>query len=100
MYNFIYQICTLPKNDKFEVRKIIFREKKFHSHEEYNLSYSQINNLLDNINENDYIKIDTDTLNNINDFVNIEFTNINDLINKNLQNINQNENNKNILYYH
>ena len=98
MYKFIYQICTLPKNDKFEVRKIIFREKKFHSHEEYFLSYNQINNLLDNITDKEYVKIDTDSLYNINEIINIEFTDINDLTKKNLQN--DYENNKNDLFYH
>ena len=98
MYKFIYQICTLPKNDKFEVRKIIFREKKFHSHEEYFLSYSQINNLLDNISNKEYVKIDTDSLYNINEIIDIEFNNINDLLQKNI--LNNNENNKNVLFYH
>ena len=38
MYSFIYQICTIPKNDKFEVRKIILKQFRYNSHEDYVLN--------------------------------------------------------------
>ena len=94
MYSFIYQICTIPKNDKFEVRKIILKQFRYNSHEDYVLNYNQINNLLDNITEKEYIKVDTVSLNNIDELIDIDFSNLSNISNNNILN-----NNKEILFY-
>ena len=65
MYHFIYQICTLPKNNKFQVRKIVYNTNDYHSHDNYYFNYNQINNLLDNISNDQYVKIDLEYLDDI-----------------------------------
>jgi hypothetical protein len=64
MFKYRYIICTKPvkTTDKFWIRKLIFYEDKLYQKEDNKYSKNQIFKLIKSISENDYSKIDNNTL--------------------------------------
>jgi hypothetical protein len=58
MYKHYYKICTIPKNEKYFVRKILYNNDNCYIHHEDNLyNTTQLNKILVELNEDEYENI-------------------------------------------
>ena len=69
MINFYFQICQQPiKEDKYEIRKLIFRDNKLFKFERYIITEIRLNKMYRYLNKNK-IKFKIYPTNNLNDVI-------------------------------
>lgn len=67
MYNYYYQIATIIKNDKYNIKKLIYEGIDLIHVEKWNIKINKLNNLLKNISDTQYKKYNLDNLDLISD---------------------------------
>ena len=67
MYTYYYQIGTIPHNDKYCIRKLIYQDNILEKKENFSININKLNVLLSNISDNQYKKYDTNSLEDISD---------------------------------
>ena len=62
MYTYYYQIGTIPRNDKYCIRKLVYNETNLVKTETFYSNVNKLNILISSIGENQYKKYNTDNL--------------------------------------
>lgn len=62
MYTYYYQIGTIPQNDKYCIRKLVYNETNLVKIETFYSNVNKLNILISSIGENQYKKYNTDNL--------------------------------------
>lgn len=65
MYTYYYQIATIPDNDKYCIRKLVYINANLEKTETFYTNVNKLNILISNIGENQYKKYNTDNLNDV-----------------------------------
>ena len=63
MLTFYYIICDVPKKEKFEVKKLIFIDKKLDSTDNLKLNIGQVSKLKNSLSEDKYTVINDSNIN-------------------------------------
>lgn len=63
MLTFYYIICDVPKKEKFEVKKLIFIDKKLDSTDNLKLNIGQVNKLKNSLSDDQYTVINDSNIN-------------------------------------
>lgn len=63
MLTFYYIICDVPKKEKFEVKKLIFIDKKLDSTDNLKLNIGQVIKLKNSLSEDQYTVINDSNIN-------------------------------------
>ena len=65
MYQYYYQIATIEKNDRYNIRKLVYENNKLVQVENWEVSINKLNNLLKNISDTQYKKYNLESLDTI-----------------------------------
>ena len=63
MLTFYYIICDVPKKEKFEVKKLIFIDKKLDSTDNLKLNIGQVSKLKNSLSDDQYTVINDSNIN-------------------------------------
>lgn len=63
MLTFYYIICDVPKKEKFEVKKLIFIDKKLDSTDNLKLNIGQVSKLKNSLSEDQFTVINDSNIN-------------------------------------